>query len=735
MDRTRLLSDANACSDMGEDVGGLCHVGTEVADMNLTAKHRGKGCAVYRSAWRKVLYACHHGLFTSIFRKVFLRKGGERRKRLAALVCGMLKWVAHVTLIAGLIWLCGCLDHTSARTRFHQSYKVAAKPLFMANTTVDELRRTLELEPIKSRWHRYKKRLDRLARYDIPEEDVMRSSGRIRFVGDRIANLAFGYILTGDANYLASEKKLLSYVIDSHRWAKDNDIGAAEVLIGVSVAYVWLRSVLPPDMLLKIKASIAWHAKILDSSLREKKIWWSKKYSLLQGHNYVNVSAIAVAGAALIDDTKEAQTWVADARKNFLNVLALLPDDGSSHEGVAYWSYGLEHIIEFIYAVRGIIDIRPFVDNGYLKNAWYYRLHMSSPGFEKVANYSDSPDKDYAGPGFLLDAVATIYRNPYAQWLAFKLRKARVNEGLSWQDIAWFDPSIKPEDPLRNVPKNAYFKNLGLYSDRTSWTKDGEWLVYKAGAPWGMRAQKAGLYPGSHIHPDAGSFMLWNKGQWVIQDDGYVYEKRTRNHNLLIFNGHGQLGEGKRWYNRFALARNRPSVPAPVIVVRNRNRVNIRSRLDPIYPKSAQVSVWERKLTSLGNGAYFITDRIETHKTTLVKGLLHLSGRPEISRRGDGYCINGIFVFFPKSKRTYHKLAPYRLPTRERNLNNKNLGHYEGWKIEYGVTVRGRAKVIVGVIPYAYECKEISVMYDMPAHGKRLVEIHSSIGDWEYFLQ
>ena len=52
---------------------------------------------------------------------------------------------------------------------------------------------------------------------------------------------------------------------------------------------------------------------------------------------------------------------------------------------------------------------------------------------------------------------------------------------------------------------------------------------------------------GGHVHPDANHFVLFGAGEWLIRDDGYR-SKWTGQHNTLLIDGKGQLGEGKQWF-------------------------------------------------------------------------------------------------------------------------------------------------------------------------------------------
>src|SRR5262245_20219663 len=55
---------------------------------------------------------------------------------------------------------------------------------------------------------------------------------------------------------------------------------------------------------------------------------------------------------------------------------------------------------------------------------------------------------------------------------------------------------------------------------------------------------------GGHGHPDVNSFQIYARGKWLAVDPGYERPKWSRNHNTVLINGRGQLGEGETWFDR-----------------------------------------------------------------------------------------------------------------------------------------------------------------------------------------
>ena len=100
-------------------------------------------------------------------------------------------------------------------------------------------------------------------------------------------------------------------------------------------------------------------------------------------------------------------------------------------------------------------------------------------------------------------------------------------------------------------------------SRRTDWSGDESLVVFKCGPPLGHQAASEFRYDpgGGHVHPDANHFVLFAEGEWLIRDDGYR-AKATSQHNTLLVDGHGQLGEGAQWYDATPalLSGSRPSI-------------------------------------------------------------------------------------------------------------------------------------------------------------------------------
>ena len=115
-------------------------------------------------------------------------------------------------------------------------------------------------------------------------------------------------------------------------------------------------------------------------------------------------------------------------------------------------------------------------------------------------------------------------------------------------NLLWEDPSVAPEPPT-DLPGFKHFGDLDIVYMRSSWDGDESLMAFKCGPFIGHHALARYSYDpgGGHVHPDAGSFLLFAHGDWLIVDDAYTW-KTTAFQNTALVNGIGQEGEGAAWF-------------------------------------------------------------------------------------------------------------------------------------------------------------------------------------------
>jgi len=180
---------------------------------------------------------------------------------------------------------------------------------------------------------------------------------------------------------------------------------------------------------------------------------------------------------------------------------------------------------------------------------------------------ADSPRNHWYGPDHILRHLAATYQDGYAQWLADQIDTANVESSNSqWLNLIWYEPSVAIRDP-QTLPTLRQFADMGIVSARTGWTGDENLVVFKCGPFIGHKAVMEFSHDpgGGHTHPDAGHFTLFGNGEWLIRDDG-IGPKWTHQHNTLLLDGRGQLGEGGDGFiaREYLNVRARPRIVAAV---------------------------------------------------------------------------------------------------------------------------------------------------------------------------
>ena len=495
--------------------------------------------------------------------------------------------------------------------------------LFLTQEKIDLIKSKLDQYPYSKFWNRVKNNADTYIGETPPVSAENYTDSSIRKLGNKLPYIALAYVITNDKKYFNGAKKWMDGICSYEKWASDGDLGAAHLLEGMSLAYDWLYNDLTVDEREIYKQKITHHAEIFYNGLINQSFYWAHYY--LDNHNYVNVMALSLAGVALYGDQQDAESWLFAAKDNFNNVLTSLSPDGASHEGIAYWAYGTGALLKYFLACESFWGLDDIKESPFFNNTVKFRLYSSLPDYKDNVDLGDSPRWDFSGPGNSLRALASIFKNGYAQWLAEEIDNARGDTAkILWSDLIWYDESVKMNPPT-DLPRSAYFDNIGIAIDRSDWSSNAIWAFFKAGPPMGHWAETNGLWLDSgHMDPDAGTFLLWAYGNWVIIDDGYVNLNRTKNHNVMLFNQKGQVGDGKIFFDTFAAKEKRPTSS----IVYNDIQTDCSyfvALLHNMYPKEIGIEKWERHYIFFQKGIIVVKDYVESANAVVAENLIHFA--------------------------------------------------------------------------------------------------------------
>jgi hypothetical protein len=351
------------------------------------------------------------------------------------------------------------------------------------------------------------------------------------------------------------------------------------------------------------------------------------------------MAGLAAAALALRGEPV-AEKWLELALDKFQRSESFRGGDGASQEGIGYWTYGVEYLLKFWQMAADVTGKKP--SSVWWENTAAYRLYLGLPRNAwkedyTVVDIADCMRADEYGPDHILYRLAALNRDPHAQWLAGELRRAGVtNSASQWLDLLWYDPSLDPKGPA-GLPTLRHFDDMGIVSARSGWSGDESLVVFKCGPPAGhfaagkLVSDVVGL---AHVHPDANHFVIFGCGEWLLRDDGYAW-KDTGQHNTLLVDGKGQMGEGSAAFNSSGANVSSINVHPHVIAATSSEAVDrISGDATVMYPNTASLKRYVRSLYFVKPDVLIVLDDIETGEPRRLELRFHTES--PCQRKEDG---------------------------------------------------------------------------------------------------
>jgi hypothetical protein len=545
-----------------------------------------------------------------------------------------------------------------ARLSVLDQYRVAPLPeplervrgrhprLYLDAQRVAELRQAVQTTHAEL-WDELRGRADQAVRRGPPqyrEQDGYSGDEQLwqREVGNAMPVLAMAYVISGQRQYLESARDWALASCGYRTWGLGRidglDLAAGHQLFGLAIVYDWCYQDLDPAARQTIRETIARRGGVMFEAGATGKAWWRQSY--LQNHLWVNACGLAMAGLAVFDEVEDADLWIGFALDKFRRSVAALGPDGASHEGVGYWEYGVEYLLKFMSVARELLGVDLY-QYPWWRNTARYALYLSLPRDawtvrNCIVDIADCPRGHWYGPDYLLRGLAAEYGDSQAQWLAQEADRADVcSSGAPWLNLIWYDPAVPAESP-GTLPTLHHFDDMDIVSARSGWSGDESLVVLKCGPFLGHEAVQQFSYDpgGGHVHPDANHFVLFAAGQWLVRDDGYR-AKWTGQHNTLLIDGRGQLGEGKQWFQG-----------AQPLAVKARPRV-LRAASSPeldhivsdaarAYPSDLGLQQFQRHLLFVKPDVLIVVDDIQLQKPRELELRFHPE-QQRAERDGDAF--------------------------------------------------------------------------------------------------
>jgi len=517
-------------------------------------------------------------------------------------------------------------------------------------------------------WRSAKRRADGFASRPAPQYEQPGPNDEQlwqRDIANRIPLLAVVFLLSDDPKYLAAATAWSMASCGFPRWGtgyfSGTDLAAGHQLFSLALILDWVGDRLPAEARATLRRTLLERgAKMYAAANGDLPVdlgFWRSSY--LSNHLWVNMAGLAAAGLALRNEPG-AKSWFELAVEKFRRSESFRGGDGASQEGIGYWTYGVEYLLKFWQMAADLTGEKP--SSAWWKNTAAYRLYLGLPRKAWKEDYSvvdlaDCMRADEYGPDHILYRLATLNRDPQAQWLAGELRRAGVtNSASQWLDLLWYDPSIVPQSPAA-LPTLRHFEDMGIVSARSDWSGDESLVVFKCGPPAGhfaagkLASDMVGL---AHVHPDANHFVIFGCGEWLLRDDGYAW-KDTGQHNTLLVDGKGQVGEGSA-FNSGGVDASSGNVSPRVIAATSSGAVDrILGDATATYPAAAGLRRYVRSLYFLKPDVLIVVDEIETVEPRRLELRFHtespcetkddgsfLARGPKASLRIELFTIDGV---------------------------------------------------------------------------------------------
>lgn len=337
----------------------------------------------------------------------------------------------------------------------------------------------------------------------------------------------------------------------------DGGLGGAHKCFNVALGYDSIYDFLSPDERKTISTALVNYG--IEPMLNE---WLNGAHRIhaldTMGHNWWSACVFlpGVAALAVMDEEPRAKEWLDHIARGSVewfeyagsvleNKPANFDSAGAFYESVGYMNYALSQYLIFRLSWENAFG-KPLPDIPILHKLGDFFINACYPdsGAMMSLNFGDSSIKaDGSQPLVLL--WANGIRNPNYLWYLAKTKNSTYKEGMSSKSplgMVYFpdDNELAKAPTTPDLPLTAIYKEMGWVMMRDSWQNNATLLGVKSGFTW------------NHAHADAGSFILFHRGENFLIDSGNCwyphpqydeYYRQSRAHNVVLFDGAGENPE------------------------------------------------------------------------------------------------------------------------------------------------------------------------------------------------
>jgi hypothetical protein len=470
-------------------------------------------------------------------------------------------------------------------------------------------------------------------------------------VGLAIAEAAFAYKIEGDQKYLDAARKYMDAAVSYDIWGyasnKPNvDLAAGHLLYGLGWGYDLLYHDLSEAERSRYREKLIKQARLLADYFKPKP---GRTFAYSQNHTFIPLAGLGVAAYALYDETPEAPAWASLTRAIYDRVLETYSQDGYYYEGFEYWIFSTPWLVHYLdahaHATGGDLYERP----GF-RLMHQYVAHSMLPSGKYVFDFGDifegpltragkgeeyprtHPQGHFNTNYNLLYRLAQRFQSGEAQGVAEWLKRFdQVNAEDFWS-LVWYDAKLKPV-PIERQSAWHYFPDHDVFYWRSDWSKEATAFAFKCGPPEGHHTEALRQqFPdwrlsSGHAHPDANSFIIFARGEYLTGDTGYAGLPMTEHHNTLLVNGKGQAKEGVG-HDVFADVPYSDLNRIRIVEVKvEQNLIIVRGDATAAYGPELGLKKFVRELVFKRGAGFTVSDEVATTQPSVLTSVLHADNR------------------------------------------------------------------------------------------------------------
>ena len=376
-----------------------------------------------------------------------------------------------------------------------------------------------------------------------------------------LGELAFAYILTGEAQYADAAIQVMLRVSDPNYfkdWNPYHFLDVADMAGGVALAYDWCYDRMTETEKAQVKNALVNYG--LKEVIRDytydttrRRTWaWSDPKSTAYPQNWVAVCCGGLNLAALAVGTEEdvsslAGKVIAMGTEHMKDLLMVFGPDGAFFEGPGYWEYAYEYFALSMGSMETALgtSFRLTEGPGFKNGAYYIIGNAGATGtfnlndcLESLYNSANSPEFMWLS-NIADDAALTQYRIKFIQ---------NGHASYTYKDILWYNPAYAQDNT--KIAEDGMWRELNVASSRTGYEKTDLYAAIHGGEE------------GRDIGDlDYGTFVIdkFNK-RWALdlgKDDANYdsnkvgktrweyYRSRGEGHNTIILNPDGGNDQDK----------------------------------------------------------------------------------------------------------------------------------------------------------------------------------------------